>query len=289
LVNLRTEIDTARIEFSADVARAARAWQSQPLLPLFSVTLAAAAELLGLFATGGAAGSLGSWWPIFNAALSGFLLLLQIGSWGTERVWYLRAYRHQMLPIQDLWRLSWKFVGRYVRLGLLVGWPYSVLLGAASHSQSQGQLPIWFWVSTNLLFIASDFVLTFATPALAYTTASARQALGISVRLIWKLWPRSAAYALVPPLALLLVARTNSLELNPALALAVTCLATLLNLLLKGATASLYIRRSGLSIHEPDELHRARASRTEHQKTPLRRSPQYELRGPHKPVQSNRR
>src|SRR5207247_11202300 len=60
----------------------------------------------------------------------------------------------------------------------------------------------WFMWSFVVLFVTRDFLLTFVTAALAYTTRSAVRGLAMGVAMIRQTWPRSALYVLCPPLAL---------------------------------------------------------------------------------------
>lgn len=97
-----------------------------------------------------------------------------------------------------------------------------------------------------LSLVLVDFALTFATPALAYTTPKAWEAIRISFGVIRRQWPASAMYIFLPPLAIQLVAQTNPQQFNPVVGFLFVAASTLLNLLLKGATAGFYMRHQGV-------------------------------------------
>jgi hypothetical protein len=94
-----------------------------------------------------------------------------------------------------------------------------------------------------VLFFILDVALTFVTPALTFTTSSARGAFSIGVTMLRVFWPASAPYALMPALIFILGAQAF---LGPFIgaggALVATALAGLLSLALKGATVAFYLR-----------------------------------------------
>ena len=209
-------------EFTGDIRLAARAWWSAPLLPVFSLAIALAQEVLVLMNI-----SAGSKFPIELASIA--VTIFRIGSVGTERIWYLRSFQGEAMQPGLVWSLSWRFVRPYLRLGLVVFGPLFVYVlatslavgGAALRSGASAtlSLPAWFFASTSALVILADFVLTFATAAVAYTTRSAWEALRINWQTITRFWPASAAYVLFPPLAILLVSQANPQPLNLSLTL----------------------------------------------------------------------
>jgi hypothetical protein len=180
----------------------------------------------------------------FVAIVASFpVLFFSIGYVGTERIWYLRVFRGESLTPNLVWKLSWDFLGRYLVLGLMVLWPLYVYAVGGLLLFHGAQLPLWYWVGVYCLITVADFALTFVTPALAYSTRKATQATRIGMGMIREYWPATATYVLVPPLAILLLARFNPQHLNPAGVVLTTAASTLLNLLMKGATAAFYLRR----------------------------------------------
>lgn len=224
--------------FSKDLASAFRAWRRAPLLPVSSVLIALVASRLT---------------PPFTdpnsyiiVAIATVLTSMVIAGWfGTERIWYLRVYRGKGIRPVELWTLTRAFALRYFLLGLIVITPINIvfaeagrrLFSAAPISESTVR------AITNLAFFLNVpivVLLTFVTPALAYTTHRIRMALGIGWRMVLDEWPRSAGYALVPPLAILI-----SLQMLPGSALGTVgwLVWVLLNLWFKGATAAFYLRQ----------------------------------------------
>ena len=84
-----------------------------------------------------------------------------------------------------------------------------------------------------------DVLLTFVTPALAYTTRSVRAALRLGLRMLTKTWPRSAWYALTP--GLVLVTAISFARRSPASFL-MTAVVSVVALWFKGAVAAFYLR-----------------------------------------------
>ena len=91
-----------------------------------------------------------------------------------------------------------------------------------------------------ILTVVLDVLLTFVTPALVFTSHRVRDALSIGLRLLRRSLPGAAAYALVPPLAVVLASLWTGLP--QAVAVPLVAVTTLANLLVKGATAALYLR-----------------------------------------------
>lgn len=248
--------------FTQDLARAFRVWRTTPLLPLSSIIIMVVDRALYSVTTPGPVGSgqVPEVTGLVRGLLLGWIVLLVsvffTSGWvGTERVWYLRAYRGKAMRPGELWRLTRAFIFRYVVLGLLVFVPMIVAFQVAvlwlvrSALVGHQSFPSVSTIRTMaivmfLLNIPLDVFLTFVTPALAYTTRSVRKALGIGWRMLRDEWPRSAGYALVPPLALLLSIQTlpESL-LGRAGEFVLSGVGVLLNLWFKGATAAFYLRR----------------------------------------------
>ena len=80
------------------------------------------------------------------------------------------------------------------------------------------------------------------TPALAFTTRSPDKAIRIGLSLLRRTFPRNAAYVFVPPLALVVATRLIPAENSLVAVVALGAVATLFNLLVKGATAAFYLR-----------------------------------------------
>ncbi len=242
--------------FKQDLAAALRAWRRVPLLPVLSVALTFVPLV---FLPAPAAGQrdtdviLGS--RAWLLVLMSFPLGLFAAGWvGTERIWYLRAYRGRTMRPKELLKLTWAFVWRYFLLALLViGVPmfviFIVVMPRILSRRPIGPLPEdpAFRTAALIMFlwyILADVILTFVTPALAYSTRRVGRAFGIGLRMLRTEWPRSAGYTLVPPLALLLGLRTlPESVLGRTADLVLSVAGVLLNLWFKGATAAFYLRR----------------------------------------------
>lgn len=99
-------------------------------------------------------------------------------------------------------------------------------------------------VVTTLITLLVDFTLTFVTQALAFSTRRVRTAFRIGLRMLRDQWPRSAWYATVPPLAVIILLRVFQPEaLGEPAQTSLGVAATLLNVWFKGATAAFYLRQ----------------------------------------------
>lgn len=225
--------------FLRDAGAALSVWRRFPLLPLLTLTLT-----LVSFGATRSFGPTGSF--IFVAFALG-VALFQIGWVGTERVWYLRGYRGLSLTPREALRFTRAFFGRYFSLALFTMIPFIAVLIMVS-------IAVALWVDDpglrrviafSLPILVVDVLLTFATPALAFTTSSASRAVGIGWRMLKAGWPGTAWYAFLPPMAILALTYTRSPEnAESGMFWAVASGgAALLNLLAKGAVAAFYLRQ----------------------------------------------
>jgi hypothetical protein len=170
---------------------------------------------------------------------------------GSERIWYLRIFRNEPITARELWRMTWAFFWRFVRLGLLTAIVSSpvLLLAFYNIANDPEQAKEAFsspavWITSAILTMVIDFALTFVTPALAFSTKRVREAFRLGFRMLRDHWPQTAWYALAPPLAVALMFRvTEPSSLSFGGRIAVSAGSTLLNLWFKGATAAFYLRR----------------------------------------------
>lgn len=143
------------------------------------------------------------------------------------------------MAVGEAFRLLWQFWGRYFRLALIfaVGYIPVMIVGFGTGNIA---LFIWLAVAITLIF---DFVMTFVTPAPAYSTNSVSDAMSIGWEMIRKHWPRSVPYVFIPPLALLVLGRQLPTSfLGLAATTAIACVGALANLWFKGAVAAFYLR-----------------------------------------------
>ena len=216
--------------FTRDLGSSLRAWAKAPMLPVLSVAIGAAEAILN---------ARRMHVPGDFLLLFGFQLLFA-GWVGTQRIWYLRTWRGKGMAASEVFTFTGKFLWRFVWLGLIVVGlmiPFTIFAFVLARSTTSPA------VVMSVLAVAVDFILTFVTPALAFSTARAGDAMGIGVRTLRETWPRCAWYALVPPLA---IAAAGSLLPDSVLSTSarVTYLAAtaLVALLFKGAAAAFYLR-----------------------------------------------
>ena len=101
-----------------------------------------------------------------------------------------------------------------------------------------------FVVMSVVLGLFLDFLLTFATPALAFTTSGPIKAIKHGLRTMRQSFPGSLLYVAIPPFAALLTLRllpVTTFRLGVYIAL--SAIGALLNLWFKGATVAFYLRQ----------------------------------------------
>jgi hypothetical protein len=211
-------------DFGADLRKALAVWSRQPLLPLLSV----------LWWTGPTA--VPSADPIFVPLF--VIVVLFLGWPGTEREWYRRAFAGEALRVSEIWPTTRRFFGPFLRLGLLAS-PFVVAYFVVFLAFGVGSAPAI--AAFAVLAFAFGVTFTFVTPALTFTTPSARRAFDIGIAMLRAHWPGAAPYALTP--AAVTAAEVVIAPLaGPSVILITTAVATLASLALKGATAAFYLR-----------------------------------------------
>jgi hypothetical protein len=211
--------------FGDDLARALRVWRAYPQLPLLSLllwTTPAFADVDSSFVV---------------ALLLLPVLLFGIGWSGTECSWYAHAFTGKDLHLRAVWWLTWSYFGRF--FGLAVLGALVLLLVAALAFTSGGS-------GAALFLVAGAFgatVLTFVTPALAFTTPSPGGAIQIGLGTLRETWPRSAPYALFPAVLILLAAPLAAAD--PVAGSAPQAVLALVHLAANGAATSCYLRLVG--------------------------------------------
>lgn len=98
--------------------------------------------------------------------------------------------------------LTWGFIWRFLRLALLTA---PVTLAGAGVGWLIGRTLFAAYLGLIVAAVLLDFLLTFVTTALAFSTRRVRDALARGLGMIRSEWPQSALYVLVPPLAVLIV------------------------------------------------------------------------------------
>ncbi len=157
------------------------------------------------------------------------------------------------LPIQpgEVWTFSWKFFGRFLRLGLLsvpVFVP-AIAIGIATTARHPGtnsgtaHLPLGFNVAFVVALLVLDVLGTFVVPALALTVST----VGESIRLGWTitktLWPINVWYLFAPGLTLSAIAGLLPASVVPiGVTICIGAVSAILGLWFKGATVAFYLR-----------------------------------------------
>lgn len=247
--------------FGADLRTAARAWRTNPGLPVVSLAVAATPWIVALgslsrddrsrcirraMRRGMSTAHCNEGYVVFMWVAI-VMTVVSFGLAGTERVWYLRAFRGKRMHPGEGIRMTLAFLPRYVVLGLAVlasTIPIYVLSAAMFVRPGHSLAALIVLAIAGMLWLLGvDFALTFVTQALAFTTTRVGQAIRIGFREIGAEWPRSAPYVLIPPLMLEVGVRLLPLRwAGLAGALALSLLTTGLNLIFKGATAAFYLR-----------------------------------------------
>jgi hypothetical protein len=157
------------------------------------------------------------------------------------------------VTLRHLLRLVIPFMGRFLVLGLWLAAimiPSSVALVRAAGvdidqlGDPATHVPIFLQIEAAALFILMDFLLTFVTPALAFSTKSVALSWHIGFTMILGTWPRSALYVLCHPLALTLLTQAFPVG-GRVVQLTLTSVFVLLGLVAKGAIAAFHLRERG--------------------------------------------
>lgn len=255
MATIRETVGVPSTRFAEDLRASASALRQNPWLPALTFLIFAGPAVfnaIALVASGYDPACYGEFRPPEGcvepktvaaagiASLISFpLALISVGWIGSERIWFLRAFRGGRMTPGEAFRLLWQFWGRYFRLGLLFAVGYVPVLIVALVTRNVS-LFIWLVVPFTLIF---DFVMTFVTPALAYSTNSVLDAMSIGWEMIRKHWPRSAPYVFLPPLVLLILGRQlPSSFIGLWGTTVIACVGTLANLWFKGAVAAFYLR-----------------------------------------------
>lgn len=243
--------------FVADLTRAASVWRGNPVVPALYALIAAGYALIAAAApepaehclrrfAGACPVSAKDYHPgltLLLAVLFLPLLVFQVGLAGTMRVWYARRFEGDSMTMSEAWNLSWRFLGRFILLGLMFAailMPLEIV-GFAMAASQNSQTPLLIAVVGGT--VVADILFTFATTGLALYNPSPWMALKGGLRLLRTSWPQCAAYALLPPLAVLLTARFASAAIGHDTAVALAFVAPFLTLLCAGAATSFALRR----------------------------------------------
>lgn len=240
-------------QFFADLGLSLAAWRRAPMLPVSAVALNILLLAPALLSPVIAPSNPRTASPtlavlLVLSCLNLAVLAFYIGSLGTQRVWYVHAFRGETLTPGEFFRLTLGFIGRFSVLGVVVAIPYLVVGEAVYIVTIAPQSPIVFMTSTSfavtltVLTIAVDLLLTFVTPALALHTRHVSDALKDGFAMIRETWPGCAVYVLCPPLTLQLSGNLLPRPVAPWFYVAYAIVSTLVYMLFKGAITAFYVR-----------------------------------------------
>ena len=236
-VTMHASTDTTRTptrQFLADLARSGEVLVRHPLLPLLTLGLALLTQYPML------RDHFDSW-----AQTISLLAWVVMAGWvGTQRIWFLRAFRGEAMRPAELVTLTVAFTPRFVLLGLLITLPTLVVVPLATVWVHDPRTLFTVWLVLPLVVsVATDVVLTFVTPALAYSTTKLRRAFRLGLGMLRHEWPRCAWYALVPPFAITMLVRLIPRSaLGPATGATIGLMGFMVGLWFKGAIAAYYLR-----------------------------------------------
>lgn len=223
-------ISTVADPFRDDVEASVLAWRKVPALPIVALVLAAGSAV--------AVPSHDS----FAILLAGLVLgLFSCGWFGTQFIWYRRAFDGQPTNLSELIPLTWSFIARYVRLYFLALTPlFVVVLVVIRWHPFTFESPGWR-VGVLLYILVFDVAATFVNPILAFSTREVRKAVPIGLRMIAQRWPGDWRYVLIPGVAAAALGGLywlSPLPMRPVPEI----LITLISLVFAGTIARYYLR-----------------------------------------------
>jgi hypothetical protein len=229
-VEVASHTATIADAFRDDIRASLVAWRNVPLLPIFTLVLAAGSVLT---------------LPSHDSLLillAGLLLgFVSFGWFGTQFIWYQRAFDGQPIHKRELFPLTWSFIARYVRLYFLALIPLFVFVFAAIRWHSfTFESPGWR-IGVLLYILVFDVSATFINPALAFSTRKVTSAIPIGLRMIIQGWPRNWKYVVVPGVAGAVLGGAYWLVPPPSRPVP-EILITLISLVFAGAIARYYLR-----------------------------------------------
>lgn len=229
---VRVQWEPPPSSFRADLKASLHALRSAPLLVLTSVVVAA---LPAVLTTTSKHHRTSGWAVIVGLPLE----LFGIGFSGTQRLWLIHSWRQSRIAAGEVWSLTWRYTGRFMRLGLMVFWPFvPVAIVAALIGRT------WLFIVVLTIYgFFLDALLTFVVPDLTFVTNSATNAWKGGRELLSATWPNSRWYVLAPGLAALAAGNSiGRLHTHPWENAIAASLGTLIALAMKGAILAYYLR-----------------------------------------------
>ncbi len=213
----------------ADVRWSTGACLAAPLVPVLWVTT----WLLPLLTDSGPVGVL-LFFP---------LALLSIGLAGTLRLSFaLEAAGRPALSVGEAVGASWRFLGRFLCVGLLVA-PVFLPLEALAYALFDGDhATVPYVLASSFEIVVIDIMGTFVPPALALSTSRATEAIRLGWRVLREGWGQHRWHVLVPPLALQVVAAANLGSLPPVVQAGLQVVFGTAGVVLRGAVVAAWLR-----------------------------------------------
>lgn len=225
--------------FVRDLRWGVRSWATEPSVPII-VAIVFAGVAYSLYI------------PLIVLWLVSPLRLAAVGFYAVPWAFYLRASEGSTLPWYQMFPIVARYLLRFLRLGLLVlacivvplvALYFAFAARAARSGHPLSHVPTWYTVAAVVISFAIDAALTFATPALVYSTDSALEALGSGFRFMRSTWPSSAFYVFTPGITLSLI----GLLLPESVAgvgekVAIAAVGAVIGFAFKGAIAAFYLR-----------------------------------------------
>lgn len=214
--------------FVTDLRRTFAAWRVQPLLPLSALVV------IGLLASASSVAG--------RPRLVLLLLPLFAGVFGTQRVWYARAWEGRGLPPRKALSLAAGFLWEYVALFLVMAALGSVLMLPTLFLPRDVTL-VYVAVTSVGWLALMDVLCTFATSAIAVGEQAVGDAISTSWRLLRTGFPRCLPHVVLPPLVLYALSDGR---------VGWVVAAEVVAFVARGVTTSYYVRVTGLPPVPPE-------------------------------------
>jgi hypothetical protein len=147
--------------------------------------------------------------------------------------------------------MSWRYFGRFFRLGLMLIWPafaLGVIVAIATGGQDHDATAIA--IGGVVYGFVLDILLTFVVPELTFVTDSATDAWRSGRAIMRATWPRSRWYLVAPGLAVASFGNLlGRLDHTIWVAATVSAATAVLALLLKGTILQYYVRVRPQVVH----------------------------------------
>jgi hypothetical protein len=187
LVDVAIETPATRDAFVNDIRAALSAWRDVPLLPIGTVVVGAVTVVTIPPHDSFAILVLGLAFGFFS-----------FGWFGTQFVWYKRAFDRQPVRPGELFPLTWNFIARYVRLYFAALIPLFILVFIAIRWRTFGFASPGWRIGVLVYVLVFEIAGTFINPTLAFSTRKVTRAVPLGLRMLVQGWPGNWKYVVVP-------------------------------------------------------------------------------------------